>query len=171
MGGNIEVNSRVQEGTAFRFTVELPYLSDEYCLNSNEETIDETVGKGLNLLIAEDNELNYEILSEQLMMRGITCDHAENGRECVDMFVDSGNEHYDAILMDMQMPVMDGLTAAWNIRRSKVPYSRDIPIIAVTANAYSDDVKKCIGAGMNGHVSKPVNVDKLLKMIVEMEKK
>lgn len=171
MGGTIEVNSRVQEGTAFRFTVELPYLSDEYRLSSNEETIDETVGKGLNLLIAEDNELNYEILSEQLMMRGITCDHAENGRECVDMFVDSGNDYYDAILMDMQMPVMDGLTAAWNIRHSKVPYARDIPIIAVTANAYSDDVKKCIGAGMNGHVSKPVNVDKLLRMIVEMEKK
>lgn len=171
MGGTIEVNSRVHEGTAFRFTLDVQYFSDEYSLHSDEENTDISVGQGLHLLIAEDNELNYEILSEQLEMRNITCDHAENGKECVDMFINAGNNRYDALLMDMQMPVMDGLTAAQNIRRSEVPYAKDIPIIAVTANAYSDDVKKCIGAGMNGHVSKPVNVDKLIKMIVDMQKK
>ena len=171
MGGTIEVTSRLQEGTAFRFVLDVPYLSDDYDIHSDESASDENTGRGLCLLIAEDNELNYEILSEQLEMRGAVCEHAGNGKICTEMFNKAGDNYYDAVLMDMQMPVMDGLSASAEIRKSKLPYARSVPIIAVTANAYSDDVKKCKAAGMNGHVSKPVNVDKLLGMIVHSEQR
>lgn len=170
MGGTIEVTSRLQEGTSFRFTLDVPFLSDELDPHADENNTDEHIGQGLRLLVAEDNELNYEILSEQLRMHGSICEHAENGKECVDMFINAGDSYYDAVLMDMQMPVMDGLTAAQNIRNSGLPYSQSVPIIAVTANAYSEDVQKCIDAGMNGHVSKPINVDKIIRMIIEMKK-
>lgn len=171
MGGTIEVTSKLHEGTAFRFTLDVPYLEE----NGVSQTIDEEngndIGKGMHLLVAEDNELNYEILSEQLKMRGITCDHAENGEKCVEMFASAESNCYDAVLMDMQMPVMDGLTAAKAIRRQEIPYAKTVPIIAVTANAYSEDVKKCKDAGMDGHISKPVNIDKIIRMIVELKSK
>lgn len=125
----------------------------------------------MHLLVAEDNELNYEILSEQLEMHGITCDHAENGKICVDMFTSAENFCYDAVLMDMQMPVMDGSAAAKAIRRLNTDYAKNVPIIAVTANAYSEDVKKCKDAGMDGHISKPVNIGKIIKLIVELKNK
>lgn len=170
MGGTIEVTSKLKEGTAFRFTIDIPYL-DESSIPDSDSEEDNGIGKGMHLLVAEDNELNYEILSEQLEMRGITCDHAENGEKCVEMFAGAKNNCYDAVLMDMQMPVMDGLTAAKAIRRAKAPYAKTVPIIAVTANAYSKDVKKCKDAGMDGHISKPVNIDKIIRMIVELKSK
>lgn len=170
MGGTIEVTSKLQEGTSFRLTIDIPYL-DETAISDENEKEDGCLGKGMHLLVAEDNELNYEILSEQLEMHGITCDHAENGKICVDMFTSAENFCYDAVLMDMQMPVMDGSAAAKAIRRLNTDYAKNVPIIAVTANAYSEDVKKCKDAGMDGHISKPVNIGKIIKLIVELKNK
>ena len=170
MGGTIEVTSKLQEGTSFRLTINIPYL-DETAISDENKEEDSCLGKGMHLLVAEDNELNYEILSEQLEMHGITCDHAENGKICVDMFTSAENFCYDAVLMDMQMPVMDGSAAAKAIRRLNTDYAKNVPIIAVTANAYSEDVKKCKDAGMDGHISKPVNIGKIIKLIVELKNK
>lgn len=171
MGGTIEVTSKLHEGTAFRFTLDVPYLDENGVSQAIGEENGNDIGKGMHLLVAEDNELNYEILSEQLKMRDIACDHSENGEKCVEMFASAENNCYDAVLMDMQMPVMDGLTAAKAIRRQEIPYAKTVPIIAVTANAYSEDVKKCKDAGMDGHISKPVNIDKIIRMIVELKSK
>ena len=103
----------------------------------------------MHLLVAEDNELNYEILSEQLEMHGITCDHAENGKICVDMFTSAENFCYDAVLMDMQMPVMDGLQATSAIRNLNKPGAHSIPIIAMTANAFKYFFKYPLGIEIN----------------------
>ena len=112
----------------------------------------------VRILLAEDNELNWEIANELLTPRGLLIDHAENGRECVDMFKNSAEGYYKAILMDIRMPVMDGYEAAEIIRAMERP-DHDIPIIAMTADAFSDDVKKCLDAGMNAHTAKPIDVD------------
>ncbi len=85
------------------------------------------------------------------------------------MFTSAQNDRYDTVLMNMQTPVIDGLTAAETIRRQKLPYAKTVPIIAVTANAYSEDVKKRKDSGMDGHISKPLNVDKIVRMIVELK--
>lgn len=112
----------------------------------------------VKILLAEDNELNWEIANELLTPIGLDIDHAENGRECVDMFKDSEEGYYKAILMDIRMPEMDGYEAA-GIIRALDRGDKDIPIIAMTADAFSDDVKKCLDAGMNAHTPKPIDVD------------
>ena len=117
------------------------------------------------LLIAEDNDLNYEILEEQLEMYGIHCVRAVNGKECVQLFEIDPSGTYDAILMDMQMPVMNGLDATRAIRRLPSPESKQIPIIALTANAYLEDVQKCKEAGMNDHMSKPVQIEQIIRTV------
>lgn len=102
-------------------------------------------------------------------MYGITCDHAEDGSVCVEMFRESSIHTYDAILMDMQMPVMDGLQATSAIRNLNKPGAHSIPIIAMTANAFKDDIQRCLDAGMNMHMSKPVNMEKLLKALAKFK--
>ncbi len=119
--------------------------------------------KGMNILIAEDNELNWEVIAELLDMYGITAKNAENGRVCVDMLSNAPEGTYDMVLMDVQMPVMNGKEAAAAIRASEIPYVRGIPIIAMTADAFAEDIAACIAAGMDDHVSKPVDMDKLFQ--------
>jgi CheY-like chemotaxis protein len=116
---------------------------------------------GLHLLIAEDVELNAEILADLLEMEGMTSEWAENGRRAVEMFEGSAPGHFYAILMDMRMPVMDGLAATRAIRALQRPDAAVIPIIALTANAFEEDVRQCLQAGMNAHLSKPVEMDQL----------
>ena len=113
------------------------------------------------MLIAEDMEINAEVLGDLLEMEEITSEWAENGRRAVEMFGQSETGHFDAILMDMRMPVMDGLGATVEIRKMDRPDAAAIPIIALTANAFEDDVKQCLSAGMNAHLSKPVDIDQL----------
>lgn len=120
---------------------------------------------GKRLLVAEDNELNWEIASELLSGVGFVLEWAENGRLCVEKFTDAKPGYYDAILMDLRMPEMNGFEATRSIRGMEREDAREIPIIAMTADAFSDDVKACLDCGMNGHVAKPLNMSELLKLL------
>lgn len=120
---------------------------------------------GKRLLVAEDNELNWEIANELLSEVGFVLDWAENGRICVDKFTAARPGYYDAILMDLRMPEMGGLEAARTIRGLEREDAQQIPIIAMTADAFSDDVKACLDCGMNGHVAKPLNMPELLRLL------
>ena len=121
-------------------------------------------------MLAEDNELNWEIAEALLDSVGITCDHAENGQICVDMFTNSKPGTYQAILMDIRMPIMTGYEATEEIRASKHP-DKDLPIIAMTADAFADDMKKCLDCGMNAHIAKPIDIDVVQKTIAKFIKK
>lgn len=121
--------------------------------------------EGLRVLIAEDFEINAEILIDILDMEGIEADHAENGQEAVDMFSASEPGYYDAILMDVRMPVLDGLGATRAIRELDREDAQTIPIIALTANAFDEDVQRSLQSGMSAHLSKPVEPDRLFETI------
>ncbi|MBR1865254.1 MAG: response regulator, partial [Lachnospiraceae bacterium] len=120
---------------------------------------------GSHILLAEDMMINAEIMKQILGMKNIHVDHAENGQLAVDMFLTSPENHYDAILMDVRMPVMDGLAAATEIRALARPDAKDIPIIAMTANAFDEDVQNSLQAGMNAHLSKPVEPEHLFETL------
>ena len=167
MGGTIEVQSELQKGTTFKVTLELQIAEEEDLeVNSCEQGAEQRIPmRNIRLLVAEDNDLNYEILMEQLKMFGVSCMRAVDGMECVHIFAGSEPGEFDGILMDMQMPVMNGLEAAAAIRKLTHPLAGKIPIIALTANAYEDDVKKCMDAGMNAHLAKPVQVEQVIREI------
>ena len=172
MDGTIEVKSKPQKGTTFYLTLEFPYIEDDSPEASGGSLIPETEvhpDRPLKLLVAEDNELNYEILEEQLLPYDIHCIRAEDGKQCLHIFQTSEMEStpFDAILMDMQMPVMSGVEATKNIRAFPGTYARNIPIIATTANAYQEDIRECLDAGMNTHLSKPLDIEKLVRMLAE----
>ena len=113
---------------------------------------------GRKILVAEDNDLNWEIANELLSGLGMELEWAENGEICVDKFSRSEEGYYDAILMDLRMPVMTGYEAAVAIRKLDRPDAGTIPIIAMTADAFAEDVKRCLDCGMNAHISKPIDV-------------
>ena len=123
---------------------------------------------GKRILLAEDNELNSEILIELLGMFGAECDVAENGQKVVEEFEKSEPGYYDMILMDVQMPVMNGYEATKAIRLSSHPKAKTIPIIAMTANAFADDINDAKNAGMNEHVSKPIDMNRLETVIKDI---
>ena len=122
---------------------------------------------GRHVLLAEDNDLNREIAVELLKMTSITVDYAENGREALEKFLSQG-DLYDLILMDVQMPVMDGYQATEAIRRSGRPRAQTIPIIAMTADAFHEDVVQALAAGMDGHLSKPIDPNLLYQTLADM---
>lgn len=168
MGGTIDCNSSEGEGTEFIIRIEFPIARD--VSNANDISgigaeYTKAEFDGMRVLVAEDNDLNYEIIETMLGEYGITCERAENGSECVNMLTSSQDNYYDIVLMDIQMPVMDGREAARIIRKSAVPYVRDIKIVAVTADAFADDIQACFDAGMNYHVSKPINIANVLKIL------
>lgn len=168
MNGTIEATSRLHEGTTFRVTLDVPFIREQEVSETTAEIPFFKLRPSKiikTLLIAEDNDLNYEILEEQLEMYGIHCVRAVNGKECVQLFEIDPSGTYDAILMDMQMPVMNGLDATRAIRRLPSPESKQIPIIALTANAYLEDVQKCKEAGMNDHMSKPVQIEQIIRTV------
>ena len=121
--------------------------------------------QGLHILVAEDNDINWEIISAMLAMYGITAERAENGRVCVDMMRTAAQDSYELIFMDIQMPEMNGLDATRAIRRLENPWAASIPIIAMTADAFSENVTECLDAGMNGHIAKPVDIKLVIKEI------
>ena len=120
---------------------------------------------GKRLLVAEDNELNWEIASELLSSVGFVLEWAQNGALCVERFQEKEQGYYDAILMDLRMPEMNGFEATEKIRAMAREDAKQIPIIAMTADAFSDDVKACMDCGMNGHVAKPLNMPELLRLL------
>ena len=121
--------------------------------------------QGLNILIAEDNDVNWEIISAMLGMFGITTERAENGRVCVEKMRQAAKGDYTLIFMDIQMPEMNGLEATRNIRALDDPWASSIPIIAMTADAFSENVTECLNAGMNGHIAKPIDIKLVIKEI------
>ena len=121
--------------------------------------------EGLHILVAEDNDVNWEIISAMLGMFGITCDRAENGRICVDMMRAAAEGSYTLIFMDIQMPEMNGLDATRTIRKLEDPWAASIPILAMTADAFSENVMECLNAGMNGHIAKPIDIKLVIKEI------
>ncbi len=121
--------------------------------------------EGLHILIAEDNDINWEIISAMLGMFGITTDRAENGRICVDMMRAAEKGSYELIFMDIQMPEMNGLDATRAIRKLEDPWASSIPIVAMTADAFSENIMECMDAGMNGHIAKPVDIKLVIKEI------
>ncbi len=132
---------------------------------SHEQEEDYSDLKGLRILVAEDNEINWEIISYMLSTFGIRADRAENGRICVDMIKEAAEGSYELIFMDVQMPEMNGLDATRTIRSLEDPWASSIPIIAMTADAFSENVTECLNAGMNGHIAKPVDVKLVIKEI------
>lgn len=135
-----------------------------------EESVKKDDLKGLHVLLAEDNELNWEIAETLLDSVGITCDHAENGQMCVDMFKKSKPGTYKAILMDLRMPIMNGYEATTEIRKLDHP-DKDLPIVAMTADAFADDMKKCLDCGMNAHIAKPIDIDVVQNTLSKFIKK
>lgn len=168
MGGTIDATSEPGKGSSFvsRITVEL--VSEDALTDANDSDGIENCIDGRRILLAEDNELNYEIASEILSMYGAEIEWAENGQLAVERFSESDRGYYDIILMDMQMPVMNGIEATRAIRALDRPDAGEIPIIAMTANAFDEDKRECLDAGMNGHVAKPVEVDKMMSVISEV---
>ena len=120
---------------------------------------------GLRILVAEDNDINWEIISTMLTMYGIATDRAENGRVCVDMMRAAEEGSYTLIFMDVQMPEMNGLEATRTIRKLENPWQAAIPIVAMTADAFSENVTECLNAGMNGHIAKPIDIKLVIKEI------
>ena len=121
--------------------------------------------QGMNILVAEDNDINWEIISAMLTMFGITADRAENGRICVERIQSADPGRYDLIFMDVQMPEMNGLDATRAIRSLEDPGAATIPIVAMTADAFSENIAECLNAGMNGHIAKPVDIKLVIKEI------
>ena len=164
MGGEIGVESEKGLGTTFTVTVALGRVAGDTPPEAPAQAAEVPAGasfEGRHVLIAEDQPLNAEVLTDLLEMEDVTCEWAENGQKAVEMFEQSAAGHFDAILMDMRMPVMDGLTTAREIRKLSRPDAATIPIVTLTANAFEEDVRQCLEAGMNAHLSKPVDIDKL----------
>ncbi len=172
MHGMITCKSHPNEGTTFTISIDLACATQEeygYLYQTDTSEYDANLSK-LRILIAEDNDLNYEIIEELLKGFHITCDRATNGSECIDLLMDSPDNFYDLILMDVQMPVKSGIDATKEIRLTKRPYAKNIPIIAMTADAFAEDVQACLDAGMNGHLAKPVDMKKVLQVLRKINK-
>ena len=168
MGGTIDVESELGQGSCFEVLLDLKIAEDRTVALAAQEETDEQDGnilQGMKFLCAEDNELNAEILTELLKIEGAECTICENGEEILKAFEQSAPGDYDMILMDVQMPVMNGYEATKAIRRSSHKLAKTIPIIAMTANAFSEDIQHSLAAGMNAHVSKPIEMKVLEKTI------
>lgn len=169
MNGTISVQSKLGVGTVFCIKLEVPYVEEMVDDIKVQEVDYDTICSGMHLLVAEDNGLNREVITELLAMHHISCECTEDGKLCLERLRTAKEGTYDAILMDMQMPNMNGIEATKQIRSLPFAWAKTIPIIAMTANALKDDVQKCLDAGMNQHLSKPIDMKKLLKTLAEVK--
>jgi len=169
MNGNLSVES--QKGKGSKFTVLLTFGQTEQTELPEEPKRPAkhcASLKGRRVLIVEDSDINAEIMTKILSCRSIQTELACNGKIEVDLFDEKGEYYYDAILMDIRMPVMDGLEATRKIRAKGSDYARDVPIIALTANAFDEDVQRSMQTGLNAHLSKPVEADMVFKTLEEL---
>ena len=167
MGGEITVESKFGEGTSFSFSIELE-ISDEIIIEEVSENIQIPDLSGKRILIAEDIDINRLVIEELLAETKASIDFAMNGLEAVDMFTQSLNNFYDLIIMDIQMPVMNGYEASQKIRSISRDDATSVPIFAMTANAYSEDVEKAFESGMNGHLAKPIDLEAMYKVLSQI---
>ena len=171
MGGTIEVQSELGKGSRFIVTLEHP-LADESYYKQEEQEAKSAQGaeliKGKRILLAEDNDLNAEIALFILRNMGLEVERVEDGAQCVSTLEQQPAGTYDLIFMDVQMPKMDGYTATLNIRSLDDKKKAAIPIVAMTANAFAEDIKQTLAAGMNGHIAKPIDVKKLEQVLVKL---
>lgn len=167
MGGSLGVHSAPGHGAEFFFYLPLAFsdMSTQPDVPTTQNDAVRTDFQGIRIMLVEDNEINREIAVTLLTMKGMTVESAADGEQAVQLFDSSAPGHFQAILMDIRMPVMDGLEATRKIRTMSRPDSATIPIIALTANAFDDDSKKSLESGMNGHVAKPIMVDNLLEVL------
>lgn len=173
MDGNIEVESRIGQGT--RFTIYLSFLiaedeepAEEAVIGNSDDAEKTMVLRGKRVLLVEDNELNAEIATEILTREGVNIDRAENGSCCLETLDSRPELYYDLILMDIQMPVMDGYEATKAVRQLEDKDLAGIPIVAMTANAFDEDRKAAFAVGMNGHIAKPMNLEKLKEALADV---
>lgn len=168
---NSDLEERARQAGVDAFIVK-PLFQSTLCYNLHRlkeeaEAVEEgpVTFDGEHILVAEDNDLNWEIANTLLSAIGLVPEHAENGKICVNMFAKSPDGYYRAILMDIRMPVMNGLEAASAIRALDRDGAKQIPIIAVSADAFSDDIQKCIDCGMDDHTSKPIDVNRVAELL------
>jgi CheY-like chemotaxis protein len=164
MNGKIYVESKPGKGSQFIFTIKIPYIEKDAGLPDNKKEVSTASNKGeftgKKLLLAEDIEINREILISLLEDSGLAIDIAVNGKEAFDKFKAAPNS-YDFIFMDMQMPEMDGIEATQHIRSLEAGMLSDrrVPIIAMTANVFKEDIDNCLAVGMNDHIGKPIDIN------------
>ena len=163
MGGSITAENGKDKGAVFSIMLPMTIIAEDP--ESQREQTEEITLEGKRILIVEDIPENAEIVADLLELEGVVSEHAENGKIGVDMFRESPIGYYDAVLMDLRMPVMDGLTATREIRNSNRADAGTIPIIALSANAFETDIKKSLDAGMNAHLAKPADADQLYATI------
>ena len=170
LGGTINVESELGKGSTFTVTLKHRIADESYYVKEyiEEPGTGSEILEGRNILLAEDNDLNAEIAEAILERAGLKTERVENGIQCVNRIMEMPTGTYDMILMDIQMPQMDGYKATQAIRNLPDKDKACIPIIAMTANAFEEDKREAIAAGMNGHIAKPIQVDKLLSMLVEV---
>ena len=165
-----DVESELGKGSTFTVTLKHRIADESYYVKEyiEESGTGSEILEGRNILLAEDNDLNAEIAEAILKRAGLKTERVVNGIQCVNMITKMPADTYDMILMDIQMPEMDGYEAARAIRQLPDRDKACIPIIAMTANAFEEDKKDAMAAGMNGHMAKPIQVDQLLSMLAEM---
>lgn len=170
MKGTISCDSKPGVGTRFTVTLDFPIAETPVEISADSESGNVDIS-GMSVLVAEDNDLNWEIIATMLEEYGVKCFRSENGQECVDMLTGSKDGAYDVILMDIQMPIMNGREATKVIRQNEREYVRSIPIVAMTADAFAEDVQACLDCGMDGHISKPVNIQRVLQFLNKVKDK
>lgn len=163
MGGTISITSEKDTGSTFVITIPFE-IAPEPVKSPDTPALSDNIS-GLHLLLAEDNDLNAEIVKTLLTDQGARITLVSNGKQAVDLFQSNPAGTFDAILMDIMMPVMNGLTAAKTIRSLERPDAKTIPILAMTANAFKEDEEKCLAAGMNAHLAKPLDIEKVKQTI------
>lgn len=168
MDGTIDISSKKDVGTTIVVTLPHRIATESDCHEAVVSKVEPDVFSGKRILLAEDNELNAEIATEILREAGFIVDHAEDGRVCCDRLMNAAENYYDLILMDIQMPGMNGYDAAVFIRKLSDPGKANIPIVAMTANAFEEDKKEAIRCGMNGHLAKPINVKELMVQLAKI---